>query len=250
MAFADFDVSFIISGTGFWVGDDDGQQQVNSSLSDPLLLQGDDARLYEMVGPQAAGQKRTTILTRNDPIVVGVPDTKAVSVRAWLRLAPETNTLETVCPMLCAKAGAIGGGNGTPHGYCLSFGRGTSHNTGAPLDVGLMFSTNGNIAEEYKTIWAGPADTWIQFRLDVIPVLNGASVDRDVVRAYRNSGTEASPVWTLMREEEILIGDPAWIPWGSPTVTRFGYGVQGQHWGQDPRHAYIDRFEVLLKNRP
>jgi len=249
MAFTDWDTSFYKGGSQGWVGGDDASQQINSALSSPLTLNGNDARKFKSVtgnnGDKIAASYRLDATLY--PEFTAIPDTKAVSVRAWVRVEAEASSSDTMLVGIAVKAGGVA--PTLPGGYLLVIGRGAAFALNQATGLTMAFIDQTPIVrEEYNSLYAVAADTWYQIRLDVIPTLNGAIVDRDTIRAYINTGSEATPVWTLLREEIVQNVDAAWIPWGDATRTRVGFVFEGRRWGVE-RTAWIDGFEAKLKNR-
>jgi len=248
MSFTDWDLIFGET-TGNWVNGDSGQQAVHSTLSSPLTLQGLDARDFLFLGASSA---RGTVFCPDSamyPEFSNVPDTKAIQVTAWVRREQPGGGVANV-GIGCKCGSWTPGSNSPPPGYFLILG-GDSGNFGAPDKINLAFTNSSfSTSELYSDIRPGGAQSvWYQIRMEVSPVLNGATVDRDVVRAYVNDGTEATPVWTLMREETVLSTDPAWIPWNHGTNNRVGWFARCTRGGVGSPRVYIDSFEAKLKLR-
>lgn len=252
MAFSDFDVSIGISANTY-VGGNDASQQVNASLASPLTLQGADCRVWTIAETDQNGRSAHYMLDDTaHPNFTSIPDTKAVSVRAWVRKTAKLGNTEGGIGIF-AK-GVDQQPSGLQAGYVLFYGDsnallGFTGNYDT-LSLHLKGPSSGGIRQVYANITTLPVNTWHQIRMDVIPVLNGASVDSDTVRVYTNTGTEASPVWNLEAEYTFLLTEPYAHPWGTTDV-RVGMHVElyGENFPTTPPSVYMDTFQALLKDR-
>ena len=242
MALSDWDVG-LGTQTATIIGGDDGSQQANAGLISPLLLQGDDCRDFKA----NIGTSRDVFFLKKGAEYVNIPDTKAIQVTGWVRKEPVGGNQNAV--YLAAKGNAVDG-NSKFGGVVLVYGRwrsnGPTNFAGVYTDLSLVI---WNTTFQYTINAIGIAtlavDLWHQIRLEVLPVLNGAIVDRDVVRVWLNTGSEASPVWTMLHEEVVFLDELPANPWGAAT-TRVGWGVGLS--GDGVRvSTYIDNVDVRLK---
>ena len=249
MAFADW-VLLNYGPTASFVGGTDGQQVANAALGSPLTLQGSDCRQWLNYGPGGTSTAAQIwhVDTALYPEFDAIPDTKAIRVEAWVRWNGQTGSGANQEVMVrCKTGGATTISQGQRNGY--SFGIRAVNPTYA-----FLTWRGGNIAGGAVEVNTGTQlaiNTWLQIRMEVIPTLNGAVVDRDTIRCYINTGTEASPVWTLEYERVQLDTETAvWIPWGHATYGRVGFGIYTITGpvGQSVS-VYIDSFDAKLKAR-
>ena len=251
MAFTDWTlVNYSAAGT--FTGGTDGQQVANAALGSPLTLQGNDCRWWQNTGPGGTAEAAQIwyLDTTAHPEFDAIPDTKAIRLEAWVRwngAITGAPAAESEVMLRCKTGASINTTQGRRNGY--SFGIWAAPSGGAKF-LWRGGNTAGNIVE-VQTGSVLPINTWAQIRMEVIPTLNGAVVDRDTIRCYINTGTEASPVWTLEYERVQLDSEATvWIPWGDATYGRVGFGIYtltgpvGQ-----AVSVYIDSFNAQLKNK-
>jgi len=244
MAYADW-LGVHYSSPGAFQGGLDGQQVVNSTLSGPLTLSGADCRKFHNDSAQAAYSFFKLDPTAH-PTLTAIPDTKAISLRAWVRWDGTTACLyaeNQIC--LRAKLGlSTNTSQGERHGY--SFGI----NGGCGLNPAPFYWQGGNKTGANAIVNTGSTlafGTWAQIRMDVIPTSPSVS---DTIRCYINTGTEASPVWTLEYERIQLASETnVWIPWGDADYGNVGFGVRCYN-GPVGQNAlvHIDSFDARLKD--
>jgi hypothetical protein len=263
MAFSDYIVGTMRDTSGnSWVGGDDGTEQLHSSLSNPLTLHGTYCRLFQYDGTNTQDcKKQYTLDGAQHPNLRDIPDTRAVSVRMWVRRVGVANGCSVGIGVKTSEVVS----NQFPRGYLVTVGEGS--NFTATNENALNFrSVDGLGGASYNSgdLIVVPEDTWIQIRLDVTPVLNGAIVDRDLVEVYTNTN-EATPSWTLQHSITFIDGvDAGFRPWANTLgydVTQFeGVGFHVWMEGNDStdraandnlniRRAYVDGFEAIVKNR-
>lgn len=262
MAFADFDVFAASGGTAAFIGGDDGSQQANAGLGAPLVSQGADCRQYEI--QTLANAYRVLLYLIDDGVhtdFVSIPNTRAISVRAWVRKELENGANNGGiwnAIALNVKGGPTIGAAGDLDGIILTFGRdnnGQWTSDGTYENLSLRLRNGGSIFDVPNIVTNMARDTWHYLRLDVIPTLNGAVVDRDTIRVYTNTlANEADPDGvglTLQHEMEVLLSAPYAMPWGAVT-TRAGYAVAGGGWTSSLflKSQWIDSFDARLVNRP
>jgi len=243
MAYADWSgVHYLVVG-GFR-GGQDAVQVVNSTLSGPLTLSGQDCRKWEALGQAEYAFYKLDPTAH--PTFTVIPDTKAISLRAWVRWDGTIACLYSenqIC--LRAKLGlSTDYSQGERHGYSFGINGGCGRNP-APFYWQGGNKTGANvIVDTGSTLAFG---TWAQIRMDVIPTSPSVS---DTIRCYINTGTEASPIWTLEYERIQLASETnVWIPWGDADYGNVGFGVrvyQGPV-GQ-PALVHMDGFDARLKD--
>jgi hypothetical protein len=178
------------------------------------------------------------------------PDTAAISVRAWIRSATNNNEK---CAVGIHVKGGLGGSSSSNNyhsGLCMGMGGRTGGN--ANSDNGFLgFAVNGTNGGTlgsplYTDLVNIGVSTWVQVRIDVIPTKNGPTVDRDTVRAYYNSGTEATPVWTLL--QEVVVGPGGrFVPYGTASC-RVGFWITMRENFNNLRNQWIDGFDARRVN--
>lgn len=263
MAFTDYDVFAASGGTGSLVGGDDGSQQANAGLASPLVSQGTDCRRYEPANADA--NWRTLGYFIDDNVYtdfVNIPNTRAISVRAWIRKELENGAQNGGVHnsiALHAKGGGAVGASGEIDGVMVSFGRpavaSVWSSNGDYEDLNLRLRNGSNVFDVPSIVTNLARDAWHYVRLDVIPVLNGAVVDRDMIRVYTNTlANEADPDGvglTLQHEAEVLLSELYAMPWGA-TSTRAGFAVSatGDAAASFRKSLWIDSFDARLVSRP
>lgn len=258
MAFSDWDADDT-NGSNPFLGGLDGSQAINSSLPDPkLTLQGDDCRLWNTTSG-AGTQPHRAVYCIDEilyPDFFQIPDTKAVSVRMWARTFYNNASRSISGAWIGVKTrNQIQVAPGTflglqTQGYWFGISGYGDAGWSTPRFAFRAIDSAGNDVGLWSDDFSGYANaTWYQLRMDVIPTLNGAVVDRDTIRLYINTN-EAAPSWTLLKEFVIQDSQSGWIPWADANANRISFmpylqtGISGQ--GQA---VYTDSFQALLKNR-
>jgi hypothetical protein len=258
MDFADWDVDVGQTNGVSFEGGNDGTDEQNANLASPLVLQGTDCRKF-WATTNGLYSVRYNLNAGSFPDFSGIPDTKAISVRAWVRKVPQISGRHNAV-VIHAKGSTLDG-NGRVNGYSLAYGKDAQDGmlelaSGAAYDgLSLILKGTNDNGAYFRAIniTTLPVNTWHQIRLDVIPTKNGVTVDRDTVRVYVNTGTEASPVWSLVYEKVFLLVDAYASPWGNATFTRVGFAAFTDGDTATPANRtgiYIDRWECLLKTIP
>ena len=162
------------------------------------------------------------LYTKNSNFV-NVPDTKAISIRAWLRMD---------------QAGSRNGHHGivakandswAPTAYYFRI---QSNNLGY-LD-GTQFSLPSGVSYEHN---------WHHMRLDVIPIKHNGVVIMDHLKGF----IEVDGEWQLMAEKYIESTDSNFISW---TGTKLN-GVRTWYDGYNDagtNHLYVDKIEMYLED--
>lgn len=243
MSYADWDFTAAVSGPGAGYTPDPsgsppaaGAARLNASVTpNPLTTTGDYCREYIVppVGTSGFGCNNTGVVVGNIAAsvnagrYVGPAETRAYSLRSWVRLSTELSSanygmsagvrFKAVNPALVSGAGVWEGFNG----YRLAL---TTSNplTGLGynglrlcIHTGTTGAGNGVVTE----CSGGPyvPDTWYRIRLDVIPV----GTTQDNLEAYLfNPGTLT---WTLVGQQTVLSSQiGVFAPWNDAT-RRCGY---------------------------
>lgn len=236
MAQADFDFTGIRDFSGGY----DGTSAVHSALSNPLSGRTDFCRLYAPIdnffADIAAARYKTTYA---GGLYANIPNTKGVSMRCWAR------TDRTNPGAISVRLQAKGDITYYDTGYHLKVGDEAGNSTtGTTYGVRMGFRDFTNSAPVADTlIYTGTSGTWINIRLDVIPIGNSA----DIVKAYYRLA--AGDPWTLGYNQTIANTDARYTgsqAWGSG---RWGYNVSRyQSLGNITGwYGYIDDFEMRLK---
>lgn len=235
MAFADLDVitDYV---TGTYLGGDDGMQQVNAKLSDPLALQGDDCRRWQL-DHGAVGDKRSMLLlldATSEPDFNPIVNTYKHSIRANVRfpqygMGGFAKTRQTFlgggdsAVGLTLRGGAFAA-NGLPDGITLVFGKGEFSNNsdktsgGATLSVQAQKNGAPQSSLLAPDIWFLSTDEWHGIRIDVEPV----EANRDLIKVFVDVGTEASPIWKKVWNDEVPFVDARSPLYGDATHSRCG----------------------------
>ena len=264
MAYSDLDLYSVNDANGGaggarLLGGADANARTHASLTNPLAGEGTYCR--EFTYDTGSDQNRYAVKAAYDGgSLVEIPDTKAVSVRAWVRL--NTNNINSNCVGVGVKMdlsqsfGAPGLGltsyNQPPYGYLLHIGNINTSNNGydsinlylynrkVGASVGQKFvkmTTDANVS----TIPTISVDTWYKIRMDVVPV--GPVEDR--IDVYTGTGATGSETWTLHHQETVVNSDAHYIPWGEVGGGEVGFfGLCGNN----TYAAYLDRFQVFLTN--
>ena len=215
---------------------EDGAARINSALSDPLTASGDFCREYD-VGSGSRISITTTISSSvSGGLFTEIPDTKAVSVRANIRIGDANSannciaigakmnpSVQTEYRRLCA-------------GYHLVLGRTLIANT-----PGLKFYARGDIADATLSSSDLPVsytnDTWAHVRMDVTP-----QVGQDKIDVYTGSLPEGG-TWELVYTTTILNTDSHYVPWAQSGQGKIGYSINAQSTGPN---NHIDNFEAYV----
>lgn len=246
MAYADFDIASHAGNTGGFVDGPEGSPVLHSSLSSPLVGEDLFARTYV----RSSGVVGVLYML-NDVNFVGIPSTKSVSLRAWVRreLLGFGNGIG-----LIAKSGITAGASVQRQvsGYFFGFapvGGDDSNALGFMAHDGaadnnsyiINGSGSGGGVDEAEPNFAGfSAATWYKLRMDVLPIGSG----NDQVDMYTGVGTTGSEVWTLEHSFVASSGDPWWVPHAHGSSNKYGFYVYDSNSGL---HNRIDRFQIFTE---
>lgn len=234
MAQADFDFT---TDSILPVGGPQGAAVLHSSLPAPVLVgEGLWCRRF-----QAASNGETFVrAVVNKPEYVGVPNTKAVSLRAWLRAGgSRTDSIVGLVGRTIRSSTAHSGASNDAvwGGYSL-----VVRNTGfSSVNVRIVARNNvgsGQTQVSENNSLAGTG--WRRFRFDIIPLLDG----NDVLRSYiMTSGSTGSEEWELLHDVTIPAGHPHY----SPPAPDTGYGFFACCWSANNEISAIDRFQMFTE---
>jgi len=255
MTVADWEQNRFLAGSGDIVGGTTG----SSGTTTPLTLQGSESRLFYN---DATANSENGVMFWLDstlhPDFDAIPDTRAVRVEAWVKCGGYSPAAPAAFEDHCVKVktGLIGGSWHYQVRQGYSFGIYSAANVHGGLAADFIFRAGNKVgnAVELFTGTLAYRDTWYQVRMDVIPTLNGTTVDRDTVRCYINTGTEASPIWTLEYSTVVLDSETSkWIPWGDADAGGVGFVTHIKNgdaaYGSIRAYAYIDGFKAYVKDK-
>ena len=231
----------------------------STAANSPLALQGSAARGFvNVAGPDLSNLTIFFLDSTLHPVFDAIPDTRAVRVEAWIKCggySPGAPAAEEEISVR-TKIGLAGGAASLQRSQGYGFGIYSSSPSHGGLAADFQFRAGDKVGNSVSLFTGTPAyrDTWYQVRMDVIPTLNGATVDRDTIRCYINTGTEASPVWTLEYSTVVLDSESTkWIPWGDADAGGVGFGFYVKSgsatYGSVTAYAYIDGFKAYVKDK-
>jgi hypothetical protein len=209
-------------------GDAQGIAIFHDSLSNPLTNEEHGVGTYcRRFGHVNINGYSTTsafsLLTKNTNFV-NVPDTKAISVRAWMRKDQPGGRGGNHGIMV--KATAV---TNNPGGYYLYM---NSNNAGY-LD-GTHFSLPSGFAFEHN---------WHHLRLDVIPIKHNGVVIMDHLKGY----LEVNGEWTLMVEKYIESTDSNFVSWDGNRYNGLK-SYYNSHYETSTNWLYVDKVEMYLED--
>jgi len=253
MAYSDYDLTYP---TGYdnlsFTGGSDGTAVLHSALSSPLTLQDTHCRewRHNIIVLGARRYQFMTVKGGPNPTFVGIADTKIQIADIWFRLRAPVFGAESCISLNLKTSGSPGtvqwtNGVGLYAGYSLNIANGS---TPGAMKIGLVLtSSSASTKIWYPNLLAISPSVWYQMRLKITPIETGGVVDRDLVEAFYNSGTEASPVWTSIFSQENLASGSYWTVYGSDTLTRVGMGVILRSGSSgELAQAFTDTFRVEL----
>lgn len=213
----------------------EGLARFHSDFSDPLTGSefGDYVRYFQT---NRGGAGSGFMMRSLNPNVENIPDTKAISVRSWVR---HTN-------------------HGSAGGYAFVFAKNyttawnntdasSGYHFGIRYNNKFVLSGRGHGFFDEVTadtiLGKNPYNTWVHIRLDVIPIKHNNSVIMDHVKGY----VEVDGVWQLVKEKFVEVTDTShFVPWVNSTSTpsRVGFGQYTWNYNHE---TYWDKFEVYTE---
>jgi hypothetical protein len=161
-----------------------------------------------------------------NPELIEIPDTKAVSIRAWMQYS-YTATRDTRCGLIARGIGdswSVGGGS-----YHFSY---RADNNTFDLDNTWYVAPSGVDFNQ---------GDWFHMRLDVIPIkLNGVTV-MDHLRGF----IEIDGEWSLVAEKYVEVTDSEYI---SPSSGKY-YGVYHHYYTSYSRsYFFVDKIQIYTES--
>lgn len=229
---------------------DAGRPEVHESLSSPLPVDPDGyfARSFELPTNSTSGIVTTTRHLLNDGYYIGLDNTTAISLRAWVRVGGIVANGQSQIVLFSHMDEPWKSFDKDAFvAYGLKFG--TIENDGY-ASLGLRIASrdvDGYVVPGYEDVVCTGTyhpDVWYRIRLDVIPI--GAAEDR--LNAYVGSGLTDAETWTPVGDLTIPSGSDAYREklWKN----RIGFYVATQNEGTSPDSTkyYIDRFQVRTRD--
>ena len=242
MAFGDWKFTRQGSGTfvnGSLTNGEDGAPRLNSSLSDPLTGSGTFCREFAMVNNNGTRVVAEISSSVSGGLFTEVPNTKAISVRASLRL---NSTSPSIFVGVGAKLDedAFANQTYTPRGYSVYLGDDPSV-VGSSDKLVLCMRDTTSIQKSVLMSGTYGSDTWHHVRMDVTPV--GTIQDR--IEVYTGSA-EGGNSWELVHTEIVLNTDTHFVPWGESGEGEIGYFAFLTDANSPLKKAHIDNFEAYV----
>jgi len=264
MAQADFDFQqYNVAGVTTLVGGPDGAAALHgvSELAvNPLSGNGVYARQFTYTGDlttEITNEAHLIIGHMNDPTFIGVPSTKAISMRAWIRNESLGNDAQRYSADvgLSAKMWPPNLSAYTTPPYSLYL--------GSCRDDGLHVAYNLYLK---KAAYYGGAttlypctspygsfakDEWHHVRLDVVP-LGGGVTDRVTAYVDTDRTGNGPENWVQAATYDVGQAEPQYLPWGSGSVSMGFFHHQGRYgplpigvWSST--NMYMDAYDVFLE---
>lgn len=167
-----------------------------------------------------------------NPAALSIPDTKAISVRSWVRMNSWSNDNYA---FIFAKdyCGSCWNNSDSRSGYHFGIKNGDFRISAKGHT--LMSAIDANPILGYDT-----GNNWVHIRLDVIPIKHNGAVIIDHVKGF----VEVEGVWQLVTERYIEATDSEFVPWQSSTPSYVGFGAYSwNYWTQ----TWWDKFEVFTE---
>lgn len=235
-----------------WVGGNDGDAQVHGSLANPLAGEGTFCRRYTTVGGGGNDMLATIAPSVDGGAYVGIPSTKSVSLRAWVRITNSTSNSAWI-------SGKTGNYTNKYSGYHFGWGRRyvspfAGNNTlffaaVAPNGVtgvggGQLLQFSDATAPNNIAAFLNPAsvNNWLKLRMDILPL--GATNDQ--IDLYVGTGPTGSEVWNLLHTVFINSGNSYWVPHSDLSSNEYGWGHGNSNSVGSP--SYIDRFQIFVED--
>lgn len=252
------DFLFTKSGSISFVGGDNGQPVLHSGLASPLTTEGLYGRAFRSAstGVDPANQVPYLVATADAAYDGGsiyqIPNTKAVSVRAYVRV--ETSTISYGAIGILIKAGLYAPSPlRNPGGYMMFIGYDVACGTSANLRFMIRKSVTAdtlNLHQFYANL-SQPVtlNGWMKIRIDAFAIGDAG----DVIRCYVGSGETGSEIWTLLYEYFLPSTSPMYIPWSESGRGKVGWFVRTAIASTNSdylKNYYIDRFQVFTENIP
>ena len=225
--------------TGSLTGSISGSALMHNTLTNPLSGEGAYCRQFnlQLVNGQRGVSARCNSSAASG-VLIGVPNNKTISLRAWVR-SDTYNSIALSCKSVLTTSSA-GDMSGLP-GYHLVFGGPSGSNTGM-VKLALVCATRGAgfAADKVFQISAFAMRTWVKLRMDVEAINDDNLGDR--IKVYTGTGTTGSEVWTLLYTKDIFPGsNTGYISWNHASYKLNGFSVANVGYNTS---MYIDRFQA------
>lgn len=209
-------------------GDAQGVAIFHDSLSNPLTNEehgvGTYCRRFGHVGLNAYSTTSAFSLLSKNANFVNVPDTKAISVRAWVRKDQPGGRAGNHGIMV--KATSV---TNNPGGYYFQI----NSSNGCFLD-GTGVTRPSNVVFEHN---------WHHMRLDVIPIKHNGVVIMDHLKAYFEN---VDGEWQLVGEKYIESTDSNFVSWSGNRYNGLK-SYYNSHYETSTNWLYVDKVEMYLE---
>ena len=248
MAQTDWD--FFSSNGTEWLGGIDGTPLLHTALSSPLTTEGTYCRRW-FCNYAFGSDVLARIKAATYPDLVGVPSTKAISVRCRVRqelgtggAADKYNGSFALSVKAASASVAPSSGVKVGKGYhAIVDGFDTASAPTLRLRCFGTVDAGETLALDVTGLGSLAGGVWSHLRMDVIPT----STIQDTIRLYTGTGDTGSETWTLVHTETILNSSDHYIAWDHATYKHTGFGIQcgaGVSRGAD---VMIDRYQAFLE---
>jgi hypothetical protein len=200
----------------------EGVSVFHDSLSDPLTVGGTYCRQWTM---QSGRTTRGFFISSNNPNAQNIPDTKAVSIRAWMRMNASNQGRHG---HISLRTRSDQNWNSTNSGYFIYRSDNTFHMAGKQFSAPQGFSAGWN--------------QWVHLRLDSIPIKHNGAVIMERQKGF----VEMNGSWVLVADEYLESTDTYFESWdGRSTYNGFG----GSMYLYDNEWFYFlaDKLEILTE---
>ena len=202
----------------------EGTSILHSSLADPIPVSGsseDRCRRWQF---WANGNGNTGCFIRTKKTeFVNVEDTKAISVRAWVRSQNDGNRNAYTGIQIKATSDSWG-----PTSY--NFDLRPSHNYFELYGTVLSSSTGLTVQ----------LNKWYHIRLDVIPIKHNNTIIMDYIKAF----VEINSEWILVGEKYIEVIDSNFISWTGIRYNGVRYYYNSYY---TTSYFYVDKIKMYLE---
>lgn len=209
-----------------------GVEGTHSILSNPLSLEV--GSLYYRDFNVNTGIVKNVL---NNPTFVAIDGTRAVSMRARIRLESTNQSSDTNKHFVFLAKTNAANPTTTTSNWASTWG----YKIGAwkPFGSTLLNTAwaSGN-STSFSNLTTGELaiSQWHFIRADIVPVYTGSTITSDQIKLYKS--TDNGTTWTQIGSTQtVSISGGSWNTWGSATYKYYGF----QNWG-----FYVDNFEIYL----
>lgn len=238
------DYDFIdMAGSGTYSGGSDGRSELHTNLSNPLTGEGVFCREYAIATPGVNSGVLAALKSAFDGgSFFGVPSTKKLSVRAWLRIGtPSTTDFHDGSMGISIKTQIIDNARRIS-GYSAVIGE--IDGVGNSASLALRLVTNNGSAVSFPAFpdiipsFIILKDVWYKIRLDVTPT----GTTSDLIELFTGTGVTGGEIWTLRASRTLLNSDDPYVAWGGARRTGYYCLDEGT---TNTLHNLIDRYRAL-----